>query len=166
MIDNNAVLDNVENAVLNVDEYRGQYHNEAGGVVTDFGHIELLKQLTGIEWSADDSKYISEFPLIAQFKHPCGIMATVETEKFFSKELIPVTFTHGNRTVTREVEHAPTLKPTESYLRHFQEAISKNTVLTESKESDNAELANDEVSATYNAENETWTVAVPIYIEN
>ncbi len=171
MIDTNAILNKIETAIVTIDDYRTQGHDEAGRVVSGIRHVVLLNQLTGLEWSYDDSEYISEFPLIAQFKHPCGITATMNLDKF-KDELIPVTFTDGTRTVTRGVEHAPTLKPTEEYVRRFNEAMGGIAVrgdngvrrFQEAMNKD-AVLSDDEVSAvgvTYDEESETYTVAVVI----
>jgi hypothetical protein len=171
MIDTGAVLNNVENAVVNVDDYRIQRHDEAGCVVSSIRHVVLLNQLTGLEWSYDDSEYISEMPLIAQFKHPCGLTATINLDKFAS-EPMPVTFTDGTRTVTRGVEHAPTLMPTEEYVRRFDEGMgisidpAGNAVRRFNEATGvDAVIDSDDVHAvgvTYDEESGTWTVAVAV----
>lgn len=104
------ILDQALNATLSLRHYLSQRHDERGQVVSSIDGPALLQQMTDLVWEYDQARYISEMPLVVEFRHPSGIRATINLDTGTDR-LMPVVLTDGSRSVMREIEHAPTLKP-------------------------------------------------------
>lgn len=110
MISTGKILDRAEIAEVSLRHYLNQRHDERGLVVSSVDGPALLEQLTGLAWSYDEARYVSEIPLVVEFRHPAGITATLNFDTSISRPM-PIVLSDGDRSVMREVEHAPTLDP-------------------------------------------------------
>ena len=104
------ILDQALEATLSLRHYLSQRHDDRGQVVSSIDYPALLQQMTGLEWTYDQARYISEIPLVVECRHPAGITATLNLDTSTSSPM-PIVLTDGNRSVMREVEHTPTLEP-------------------------------------------------------